>query len=512
MSHHQQRISRLLIANRGEIAVRIIRTCRDLGIAPLAIYSSIDNTSAHVRLADAAACVGPAPAAQSYLVIDNVLRAARALRADAIHPGYGFLSENADFAQAVEDAGLAWVGPTPEQLKIFGSKVATRKLASDLGLPTLPGTVDPVASLAQAEQLGAQIGYPILLKAVAGGGGKGMRVVRSADELPAALRLAQGEAQTAFGNPACFLEKFVESPHHVEVQVLGDGRGTVIHCGERECSVQRRHQKIVEEAPSPFIHDATRTQLFDAATRLVGATNYRSAGTVEFLVDAQQSIYLLEVNPRIQVEHPVTEWITGLDLIAEQIRVAQGDGLSIATPPERRGHAIECRITAEDPQNNFMPTPGQIVDLQLPAGPWLRVECGLDAGVQPHTAHGVGTGRAGVVPMEYDPMIAKLVSWGPDRATAIARMQRALAECRIAGIVTNVPLQQCILAHADFVRGTYDTHWLGRELPALLAADAMETSAHLLCATALHSGTHAPNTVPAATSHWQQTARREGLT
>jgi len=435
-------IRRLLIANRGEIAVRIARACRSLGIESVAVYSEADRAAFHVRCADQAYAIGPAEAASSYLNADALLDAARRSGAQALHPGYGFLAESAAFARAVQAAGLIWVGPPPEAIDRLGNKLEARALARKLGVPVVPG----FEAGADSDLVGAaaELGYPLLIKAAAGGGGKGMRVARDDGELRSALRLGRGEAQAAFGDGTLYLERLLEHPRHIEVQILGDSRGTVIALGERECSLQRRHQKIVEESPSPAVAAPLRSQLCEAAAELGRAAGYHSAGTVEFLLDREGRFYFLEVNTRLQVEHPVTEAVTGLDLVAEMLRLAAGAPLQIDPRGiEPRGWAIECRIYAEDPLHDFAPSPGRITHLVQPSGPGVRIDSGVEAGDE--------------VSSHYDPLIAKLIAHGADRERARQRCLAALREYRITGVRTVVPFLAELLAEPDFAAGRLHT-------------------------------------------------------
>ena len=496
---------KILIANRGEIAVRIVRACRDLGIGSVAVFSDVDRTALHVLLADEAYRLGPAPAAESYLDIGRVIDAARRSGADAIHPGYGFLSENPEFAAACGDAGVVFIGPTPASMAALGSKTAARALAQREGVPILEGTVEAVATLDAAQRVAAAVGYPVMLKAAAGGGGKGMRLVASAAELPSAWALASAEAASAFGDAAIFIERAVVRPRHIEIQILGDHPGNeaghLIWLGERECSVQRRHQKIIEESPAPRLSARTRAAMGAAALKLARAAAYTSAGTVEFLVDAGENFYFLEVNTRLQVEHPVTEAVTGIDLVEQQIRIAAGEPLGIeqaAVVP--RGHALECRIYAEDPEQNFMPSPGRITRLHTPEGPGVRLDSGIYQGW--------------TVPIEYDPLLAKLIVWGADRKQAVARMQRALGEYQIAGVRHNLGFFRRVFAEAPFQAGELDTGYVARLLaqPAPAASPDWESWASVAAAVATQSqssGGSAPASPPAAPSAWQAAARRE---
>ena len=453
-------IRRILIANRGEIAVRVIRACRDLGLESVAVYSDADREALHVRYATSAHRLGPAPATESYLDVERVLRAARDSGADAVHPGYGFLAENAAFARDCAAAGLTFIGPSPEVMSTVGDKNEARRIAERAGVPTVPGSPGPVESAAEAAEWADKLGFPVMLKAIAGGGGKGMRRIMTADELESAFRLASSEATSAFGDGRLYLEKLIEAPRHVEIQILADEHGNRVHLGERECSLQRRHQKVLEEAPSPIVDDELRAQMGSAALAIAQEAGYTSAGTVEFLLadgdghSGSKSFYFIEVNARLQVEHAVTEALTGIDLVAAQIAIAEGRELPFRQEDiTRRGHAIECRIYAEDPSNNFAPAPGRIHGLRIPGGPGIRDDSSLYEGYE--------------VPIHYDPLISKLVAWGHDRPSAIARMRRALEEYKVVGIATTIPLFQRVLSDPDFVAGRFDTGYLDQ----LLATD-----------------------------------------
>src|SRR5918993_878593 len=441
---------KVLIANRGEIAVRIIRTCRELGIRTVAIYSEPDAESLHVRMADEAVCVGPAASNQSYLKIDAIVDAALAVKAEAIHPGYGFLSESPDFARAVTSGGLTFIGPTPEAMEIMGSKTSARRAAVEAGVPIVPGTVEPLQSFEEASATAERFGYPVMLKAAAGGGGKGMRLVTDTADLRSAFETAQTEAAAAFGDSSLYLEKAVERPRHIEIQIFGDVHGNVVHLGERECSIQRRHQKVIEECPSPINDPDLRRRMGRAAVKIAQAVHYTGAGTVEFLFsDVTHDFYFLEMNTRLQVEHPVTELVTGRDLVREQFRVASGERLSFTQDDIHwQGHAIECRIYAEDPANNFFPSPGTITHLQEPAGPGIRIDSGVT--------------RLSEVSIYYDPMIAKLAVWGRTRGEAIDRLKRALDEYAVGGIETTLPFFREIVRDAEFVAGRLDTGFIPR--------------------------------------------------
>ncbi|MBI3002152.1 MAG: acetyl-CoA carboxylase biotin carboxylase subunit [candidate division NC10 bacterium] len=494
---------KILIANRGEIAVRVIRACRELGIRTAAVYSEADRAATHVRLADQAFPIGPAPAAESYLRIDRILEAARQSGAEAIHPGYGFLAENPAFAAACEEQGITFIGPSAQTLTLCGSKTAARRLARQAGVPLVPGTDrdltdEEVAALAPA------VGFPLLIKAAAGGGGKGMRVVREPGELASALRAARSEGQASFGDPAVYLEKYLERPRHVEMQILADGAGQVVYLGERECSIQRRHQKVVEEAPSPFVNEALRRRLGEAAVAMAAAAGYRNAGTVEFLVDRDGNFYFLEVNARLQVEHPVTEMVTGIDLVKAQLALAAGEPLPVRQEEVRlTGHAIECRIYAEDPFRGFLPSPGRIVTFRRAGGPGVRDDTGVYEGYE--------------VPVHYDPLIAKLVTWGQTRLEAIQRMRRALTEYVIIGIQTTIPFHRRVMEDSAFLAGEMDTTTVDRILAALPPAGGRHRRAAIIAA-ALHAylqdqGAAAarPQGPAAAGSRWLAAARRETL-
>jgi acetyl-CoA carboxylase biotin carboxylase subunit len=441
---------KILIANRGEIAVRVMRACREMDISPVAVYSEADAAALHVRLADEAYLLGPAPSAESYLRIERVIEAALRSGAGAIHPGYGFLAENAAFARAVLEAGLVFIGPSPEAMELMGSKTSARRAAEAAGAPVVPGTNDALESLEQARETAARVGYPVMLKAAAGGGGKGMRLVAAEGELASAFETARSEAASAFGDPSVYIEKAVERPRHVEIQVFADAQGNCVHLGERECSIQRRHQKVIEECPSPINDPALREAMGAAAVRIARAADYVGAGTVEFLVsDITRDFYFLEMNTRLQVEHPVTELVTGFDLVREQIRVAAGLPLSFAQGDVRlTGHAVECRVYAEDPEQNFMPSPGRITSLRVPSGPGVRDDGGVYEGAE--------------VSIYYDPMISKLATWGRTRLEAIERMRRALDEYAVGGIKTTLPFFREVMRDDDFIAGRLDTGFIPR--------------------------------------------------
>jgi acetyl-CoA carboxylase biotin carboxylase subunit len=451
-------LKKVLIANRGEIALRVIRACRELGIRTVAVYSEADAQALHVREADEAVCIGPAPSSESYLKGDVIIQAALRAGADAIHPGYGFLSEREWFARAVRDAGLVFVGPPAEAIAATGSKTAARQLAIRANVPVVPGTTEALRDADEALRIAEEYGYPVLLKAAAGGGGKGMRVVRAAGEMEASLGAAQREAKNAFGDDAVYVEKYIEGPRHVEIQVLGDAHGTMRYLGERECSIQRRHQKMIEEAPSVAVSPELRKAMGEAAVRFAQAAGYVNAGTCEFLLDADGKFYFLEMNTRIQVEHPVTELVTGVDLVQWQLRIASGEPLTLRqeqlTP---RGWAIECRITSEDPANGFLPSTGTISWLQLPSGPGVRWDGGVETGSQ--------------VTLYYDPMLAKLIVWAESRAAAIERMHRALTELTIDGVETSRDFHLRMMEHPSFRSGAFDIQWLEAHLPEIIGAE-----------------------------------------
>ncbi|MBC7842320.1 MAG: acetyl-CoA carboxylase biotin carboxylase subunit [Gemmatimonadaceae bacterium] len=500
-------ISKLLVANRGEIALRVIRACRELGIASVAVYSDADARALHVREADEAVNIGPAPAAQSYLVGERILDAARRTGADAVHPGYGFLSEREWFARAVREAGLIWVGPPAEAIAAMGSKTAARTLAVAAGVPVVPGTTSALRDAVEAREVAETFGYPVLLKAAAGGGGKGMRVVHSADELHDALASAQREALNAFGDDAVYVEKYIDGPRHVEIQVLGDTHGTMLHLGERECSVQRRHQKMIEEAPSIAVTPELRARMGATAVAAARAAGYVNAGTCEFLLDRNGNYYFLEMNTRIQVEHPVTELVTGIDLVQWQIRIAGGERLpfvqELIVP---RGWAIECRITSEDFQNGFLPSTGRITSLHIPSGPGVRWDGGIEVGSD--------------VGLFYDPMLAKLIVYAGTRDAAIDRMHRALLELQIEGVETSREFHLRMMEDAEFRSGDITIQWLEAKLPALSAIlpSANDLRAAVIAAAlmaerdrnAVRAARPDVSTPDGATA-WHRAARVEGL-
>ena len=441
---------KLLIANRGEIAVRVIRACREMGISPIAVYSEVDALALHVRMADAAFPIGPAPAAESYLRIDRILEAARQSGAEAVHPGYGFLAENAEFAQACIDAGLVFVGPPPKAMRDLGLKTEARKLMHAAGVPVVPGTLEPLKDIDEVRRAADEVGFPVALKAVAGGGGKGLRMVAEPAQLEASFRQAMSEAGAAFGDASVYLERAIQRPRHVEVQILADQHGECVWLGERDCSIQRRHQKVLEESPSPAVGPELRAQMGEVAVRAAQAAGYTNAGTVEFLLAPDGSFYFLEVNARLQVEHPVSEEVTGVDLVREQIRIACGEPLGYdQTAIQRRGYALECRIYAEDPAAGFVPSVGRLIGYRPPAGPGVRVDSGVE--------------EQASISVYYDPMIAKLIVHAADRQQGLERMARALREFLILGVKTSIPLHRWLVGHPDVRSGDVDTDWLERE-------------------------------------------------
>jgi acetyl-CoA carboxylase biotin carboxylase subunit len=488
--------AKVLIANRGEIAVRVIRACRELGIATVAVFSEADRESLHVMLADEAVLLGPAPAAESYLAIERILAVARATGAVAVHPGYGFLAENGAFAEACAAAGLVFIGPPPAAIRSMGDKVKARRLAMRMSVPVVPGTEEPIADDGEAARVAAAVGYPIMVKAAMGGGGKGMRLVRAPGDLVSALRAARSEAGAAFGDAAVYIERYVDDPRHVEIQILADARGHVVHLGERECSIQRRHQKLIEESPSPFVTPELRREMGAAACRIAAAAGYVNAGTVEFLVDADRHFYFLEMNTRLQVEHPVTELVTGRDLVRDQLRIAAGEPLGFTQDDVgQNGWAIECRINAEDPYAGFLPSPGRVTSLRPASGPGVRDDSGVYSGA--------------TIPRFYDTLMAKLIVWAPDRQAAIARMTRALGEYKVVGVPTTIPILQHIMRDEAFVAGRLSTHFLDR----LMGVDRPEAAgrhrAVALVAAAIaayeRAGKQGARPEGQATGVWRQT-------
>jgi acetyl-CoA carboxylase, biotin carboxylase subunit len=440
---------KVLIANRGEIALRVIRACRELGVHTVAVYSEADRESLHVRFADDDVCIGPAPSRDSYLRIPRLIAAAEITGADAIHPGYGFLAENAEFAETCAASNVTFIGPTAEQIRVMGDKAAARKAMSEVGVPIVPGSPGPVEDAEAAVEFAKTIGFPVIIKAAAGGGGKGMRVARDEDDFARSFQLARSEALSAFGNGDVYVEKYLERPRHIEFQIMGDRYGTIIHLGERDCSVQRRHQKLIEEAPSPAMTPELRATMGRDAVAGAKAINYVGAGTIEMLLDSDGKYYFMEMNTRIQVEHPVTEMLTGVDLVKEQIRVAAGEKLSVTTLPPLRGHVIECRVNAEDPARNFQPSPGKISTFHPPGGPGVRIDSHVYAGY--------------TVPPYYDSLLAKLIVQGRDRPEALSRMRVALESFVVEGVTTTIPFLARVMQNDRFVRGDVDTKFLERE-------------------------------------------------
>ena len=499
-----KRIQKVLIANRGEIAVRVIRACRELGIQTVAVYSEVDRDALHVRWADEAYLLGPAAARESYLNIEKVLAVAKQSGADAIHPGYGFLSENANFADSCEKAGVKFIGPSAKSMNIMGSKTSARRAMEAAGVPFVPGSSKGLTP-DEAREVADRVGYPVMLKAAAGGGGKGMRLVRTASELKSAFESASSEAARAFSSGEVYVEKYIERPRHIEVQVFGDEHGNVVYLGERECSVQRRHQKVIEEAPSAVVTPNLRKRMGETAVQVAKAAGYFNAGTVEFLVDKDKNFYFLEMNTRLQVEHPVTELVTGLDLVQLQIHVASGGKLPFTQDDvQLRGHAIECRIYAEDPDNNFFPSPGEITVLRTPAGPGIREDSGVFAGWK--------------VPLDYDPMLSKLIAYAPTREMAIERLERALDEYFVGGIQTNLSLFRRILREPAFRNAEIDTgyldRWLTEKRPVAPPSDDVVQAA-AIAATILTNanGNQSAAAAPAVSQHgkWKRVARAEQL-
>ncbi|MFQ5571624.1 MAG: acetyl-CoA carboxylase biotin carboxylase subunit [Rhodothermales bacterium] len=473
----RQRIKKVLIANRGEIAVRVIRTCKELGIGTVAVFSEPDRTAPHVRQADEAYEIGPAPSSASYLVQEKILDVARRSGADAVHPGYGFLSENATFAEACAEAGVVFIGPPPAAIRAMGDKTAARLLMEEAGVPMAPGTTDAIDDADEAAPIAEEIGYPVIIKAAAGGGGKGMRIVEQPDDFGRAMTMAQSEAQSAFGDGRVFIEKYIVQPRHIEFQILADRHGNTIHLFERECSIQRRHQKVIEEAPSTILTPEIRAKMGEAAVRAARSCGYVNAGTVEFLVDKDLNFYFMEMNTRLQVEHPVTEWITGLDLVAEQIRIAEDEELGYTQDDLAiHGHAIECRVYAEDPAHNFLPDPGLLLRHAPPSGFGVRIDAGVEQG--------------GEVLIHYDPMISKLTAWGRTRTEAIRRMARALAEYDIAGLRTTIPFCRFVMQHPAFCSGDFSTHFVEQHFdPRLLHPDDPDADRTAALAAALFHAT-----------------------
>lgn len=467
-------MKKILVANRGEIAIRVMKTAKKMGIGTVAVYSEADRNSLHVRYADQAVCIGPAPSAQSYLNIDRIIDAAHKTGADGIHPGYGFLSENAQFSAAVEKAGLVFIGPKPKAIEMMGSKLAAKEAVKKYDIPLVPGTETAVTDLKEAEKIAGEIGFPVLIKASAGGGGKGMRIVENAKDFSSQMERAVSEAKASFGDGSVFIEKYVSSPRHIEVQILADAHGHIVHLFERECSVQRRHQKVLEEAPSSVLTPELRREMGEAAIKVASSCDYLGAGTVEFLLDADHRFYFLEMNTRLQVEHPVTEWITGLDLVALQIEIARGKPLPFRQDDlEIKGHALELRVYAEDPLDQFLPSIGLLSRYQLPKGENIRVDNGFEEGME--------------VPIYYDPMLAKLVTYGQNRTEAISKMLEAIAAYKVEGVATTLPFGKFVCEHEAFRSGQFDTHFVKKYYqPELLLQDQKE-QARLAALLAVHA-------------------------
>lgn len=497
-------MKRIFIANRGEIAVRIIRACRELGITSIVGYSEADRPSLAVRLADEAVLLGPSQASESYLNIPRIIECIRQTNCEAVHPGYGFLSESGAFAEACEKARIIFIGPKSQVIDLMGNKIRARQAVTKAGMPVVPGTLEPIENAKEAVQIAAEFGYPVMIKAAAGGGGKGMRTAVNASELESAFRISQSEAMAAFGDSSLYIEKKIENPHHVEIQLLADHQGNVIHLGERECSIQRRHQKVIEECPSPFISNETRQKMCEAAVHAAKDIGYTNAGTMEFLVDANQNFYFLEMNTRVQVEHPTTEMVTGVDIVKEQIRIASGLTLRFHQEDIHfQGAALECRIYAEDPANHFMPSPGKIMQLRIPGGPGVREDSSIYEGFE--------------VPIYYDPLLSKLITWGRTREEAIERMSRALEEYQIIGIKTTIPFYQQVIHTSSFQKGNVTTSFISEffseqkppqrhpfEEIALAAAAIFEFER-------LRSGASKASRASTKTNAWRDLGRREGL-
>jgi acetyl-CoA carboxylase biotin carboxylase subunit len=499
-----KKISKVLIANRGEIALRVMRSCRELGILSVAVYSDVDRTSMHVRYADQAIHIGPATSSESYLNIDKIIAAAKRVKADAIHPGYGFLSENAEFSKRCEKEGILFIGPSPEVIAQMGDKITARQTMIASGVPVVPGTKENLKDEKKILKLVQEIGLPVMIKASAGGGGKGMRMVDKEENILEGLRAAKSEAMASFGDDAVYLEKYISSPHHIEFQILGDQHGNVIHLCERECSVQRRHQKVVEETPSPLMTPELRKKMGEHAVAAAKAVNYYGAGTIEFLVDENQNYYFLEMNTRLQVEHPITERVTGYDLVKQQILIAEGQELTIKQEDVFQfGHAIECRIYAEDTDNNFMPSPGIITHITEPMGLGVRTDGYVYEGYE--------------IPIHYDPMISKLIIWARTRKEAIERMRRALYEYKITGVKTSIKYLERIMDCSDFRTGKYDTHFIQDNEEFLLAPDETKESFEDLAIVAAFLDYHhkikdcQTSSNSSSQSKWKEFGRRKGM-
>ncbi|WP_443938229.1 acetyl-CoA carboxylase biotin carboxylase subunit [Pedobacter sp. MW01-1-1] len=490
------KISKLLIANRGEIALRIMRSAKEMGIKTVAVFSEADRDALHVRYADEAICIGPAPSSQSYLVGENILEACRQTQAEAIHPGYGFLSENAAFAKMVADAGFILVGPSPEAMEVMGNKLSAKAAALKYQIPMVPGTDEAIKDVAEAKQRALEVGFPILIKAAAGGGGKGMRIVEQPGDFEEQMQLAVSEATSAFGDGAVFIERYVTSPRHIEIQILGDTHGNIVHLFERECSIQRRHQKVVEEAPSSVLTAEIREKMGKCAIDVARSVNYTGAGTVEFILDENLDFFFLEMNTRLQVEHPVTELITGVDLVKEQIKIAQGEALGFTQSDLKiKGHAMELRVYAEDPKNNFLPDIGTLKTYKTPKGNGVRVDDGFEQGME--------------IPIYYDPMIAKLITFGKDREEAMDRMRRAIEEYEITGIETTLGFGNFVMQHEAFRTGNFDTHFVAKYFKPNLLVQEDETEAMMAAIVAAQffkqeTPSQSTNTNQIAVSDWRK--------
>lgn len=501
MTSRPRLFKKVLVANRGEIAIRVFRALSEMGIASVAVYSEADRLSSHLGYADEAHLIGPPPASESYLNMARIIEVAKETGCQAIHPGYGFLAESHEFARACEDAGLVFIGPTAESIKTMGFKTRAKRIMMDSGVSVIPGSDGAVKDAGAAKKVADEIGYPVMIKASAGGGGKGMRIIHDAKDLEQAFRTARGEAESYFGNPEIFIEKFIEKPRHIEVQILADNYGDVIYLGERECSVQRRYQKLIEETPSPAIDDEARRHIGETAVKAARAAEYRNAGTVEFILDQSGHFYFLEVNTRLQVEHPVSEFVTGIDLVKNQLRIASGYKLAYKQKDiAPQGASIECRIYAEDPENDFLPSLGKIRRLKNPEGPWVRVENYVYSGYD--------------VPVYYDPLIAKIITWGEDRNAAIARMSRALGEYVIEGIKTTIPFHQWVMRDDKFRSGDFDTSYVDKHYHgnATGAHRTVPPDVAIIAASinAMETGGRAPGEAGRRGSRWKDTARREG--
>jgi len=495
-----KKINKILVANRGEIAVRVMRTAKEMGIKTVAVYSEADKHAVHTRFADEAVCIGPPPASASYLVMDHIIDAAKKTNADAIHPGYGFLSENAVFAEKVAASGLIFIGPSPHAIRVMGDKITSKQTVKSFNVPLVPGMDEPITDVKHAKQIAGEIGYPVMIKASAGGGGKGMRIVESAADFESQMERAQSDARNSFGNDAVFVEKFISTPKHIEVQVLGDQHGNIVHLFERECSIQRRHQKVIEEAPSALMTPEKRAAIGAAAVSVAKSCGYFGAGTVEFIADEQFNFYFLEMNTRLQVEHPVTEQITGIDLVKQQILVAEGHPLAFAQEDiTLTGHAVEVRVYAEDPTNNFLPDTGKLVRYAPPKGPGVRVDDGMEEGLE--------------VPVFYDPMIAKLVATGANRTEAIARLLRAIDEYTIVGVKTTLPFCKFVLTHERFVSGAFNTKFVEEFFKPELIQEALTREEEKIAALvaveiiAEISATKTSSASATKTSNWRQRTR-----